>query len=108
MKTAALWDAAPCSLVEAYRFVALMMEAASTSETSVNLYQSTRRNNPEYSHIHTRHLENLISHDLYFISFCSAVKLQENYAMRGVIYEEEEEEEEEEEGCGARRCKAAG
>jgi hypothetical protein len=28
----------------------LMMEAASTSETSVNLYQTTRRNNPEDSH----------------------------------------------------------
>jgi hypothetical protein len=27
-----------------------MMEAASTSETSVNVYQTTRRNNPEDSH----------------------------------------------------------
>jgi hypothetical protein len=27
--------------------IALMMEAASTSETSVNFYQTTRRNNPE-------------------------------------------------------------
>jgi hypothetical protein len=31
--------------------IALMMEAASTSETSVNLYQTTRRNNLEDSHI---------------------------------------------------------
>jgi hypothetical protein len=31
--------------------VALMMEAASTYETSVNFYQTTRRNNPEVSHI---------------------------------------------------------
>jgi hypothetical protein len=31
---------------------ALMMEAASTSETSVNFYQATRRNNPEDSHLH--------------------------------------------------------
>jgi hypothetical protein len=46
------WDAAPCSLVEIYRrFVftasiifALMMETVSTSETSVNFYQTTRRN----------------------------------------------------------------
>jgi hypothetical protein len=30
--------------------IALMMEAASTSETSGNLYQTTRRNNPEGSH----------------------------------------------------------
>jgi hypothetical protein len=27
--------------------IALMMEAASTSETTVNFYQTTRRNNPE-------------------------------------------------------------
>jgi hypothetical protein len=31
--------------------IALMMEAESTSETSENFYQITRRNNPEYSHI---------------------------------------------------------
>jgi hypothetical protein len=30
--------------------IALMMEAASTSETSVNSYQTTRRSNPEDSH----------------------------------------------------------
>jgi hypothetical protein len=39
-----------------------MMEAVSTSETSVNLYQTTRRNIPEDSHLHTRYLENLKSH----------------------------------------------
>jgi hypothetical protein len=27
------------------------MEAASTSETSVNFWQTARRNNPEYSHL---------------------------------------------------------
>jgi hypothetical protein len=32
--------------------IALMMEAASTSETSINFYQTTRRNNPEDSHLH--------------------------------------------------------
>jgi hypothetical protein len=31
--------------------IALIMVAASTSETSVNFYQTTRRNNPEDSHI---------------------------------------------------------
>jgi hypothetical protein len=31
--------------------IALMMEAANTSETSVNLYQTTRRNIPEDSHL---------------------------------------------------------
>jgi hypothetical protein len=39
-----------------------MMEAASTAEMSVNFYQTTGRNNPEDSHIHTRHRENLKSH----------------------------------------------
>jgi hypothetical protein len=32
--------------------IALIMEAASTSETSANYYQTTRRNNPEDSHHH--------------------------------------------------------
>jgi hypothetical protein len=41
--------------------VALMMEAARTSETSVNFYQTTRRYNPEDSHRHTRRRENLKS-----------------------------------------------
>jgi hypothetical protein len=41
--------------------IALMMEGASTSETSVNLYQSKRRSNPEFSHLHTRRRENLKS-----------------------------------------------
>jgi hypothetical protein len=32
-------------------FIALTMEAASTSETSANSYQSTRRSNPDDSHL---------------------------------------------------------
>jgi hypothetical protein len=39
-----------------------MIEAESTSETSVNFYQTTRRNNPDNSHLHTRRRENLKSH----------------------------------------------
>jgi hypothetical protein len=42
--------------------ITLMMEAASTCKTSVNLYQTTRCTNPEDSHLHTRRLENLKSH----------------------------------------------
>jgi hypothetical protein len=38
------------------------MEAASTSETSANFYQTAQRNNPEDSHLHTRRRENLKSH----------------------------------------------
>jgi hypothetical protein len=66
-----------CSLVEVYRrfrgacylhyqasiIVMIMMEAASTSETSANFYQITwSNNNPEDSHLHTRRRENLKSH----------------------------------------------
>jgi hypothetical protein len=40
-KMAVFWVAAPCSLVEVYRHITLMMEAASISETSVNFYQTT-------------------------------------------------------------------
>jgi hypothetical protein len=35
-----------------------MMEAASTSETSLNFDQTTWRNNPEDSYFHTRRREN--------------------------------------------------
>jgi hypothetical protein len=62
LKMAVLWVAAPRSLD---RTIALMMEAASTSEMSVNFYQTTRRNNPEDSHLHTRRRENLKSHITY-------------------------------------------
>jgi hypothetical protein len=61
MKMAVFWNVAPCSLVEVYqrirgpcclhRLIALMMQAASTAETSANFYQTTRRYNPEDSHL---------------------------------------------------------
>jgi hypothetical protein len=44
--------------------VALMIEAASTSETSVNFCQTTQRNKPEKSHLHTHCRETLKSQDL--------------------------------------------
>jgi hypothetical protein len=44
------------------RTTQLLMEAVSTSETSVNLYETTRRDIPEDSHLHTRRRENLKSH----------------------------------------------
>jgi hypothetical protein len=43
--------------------IALMTEEAITSETPVNFYQTTRRNNPVDSHLHTHRRENLKSHD---------------------------------------------
>jgi hypothetical protein len=40
------------SIIRANRaIISLMMEAARTSETSVNVYQNTPRNNPEDSHL---------------------------------------------------------
>jgi hypothetical protein len=41
--------------------IALMKEAASTSETSVNFYQTTPRYNLEDSHIHACRRKNLKS-----------------------------------------------
>jgi hypothetical protein len=46
---------APSSLIS------LMMEAAMTSEMLVNFYQTTRRYNPEDSHLRTHRRENLKS-----------------------------------------------
>jgi hypothetical protein len=45
-----------------------MIEAARTSETLVNFYQTTRRYNPEDSHLHTRRRENLKSYLMYDIT----------------------------------------
>jgi hypothetical protein len=45
-------------MLAASTIIALTMEAASTSETSVNFYQTTWRYNPEDSHLHTRRREN--------------------------------------------------
>jgi hypothetical protein len=59
-KMAVFWVVAPCSLVEVYQpsevlaafmIRALMMEAARTSETFVNLYETTRCYNPEDIHL---------------------------------------------------------
>jgi hypothetical protein len=63
---AVVWVVAQCSLVEVYQrfrvLIALMTEAARTSETLVNFYQTTRRYNPEDSHIRTHRRENLKSY----------------------------------------------
>jgi hypothetical protein len=59
MKMAVFWVIAPRSLVELYdvsevlaaSIISLVMKAASISETSVNVYNTTRRNNPEDTHL---------------------------------------------------------
>jgi hypothetical protein len=43
------------------------MEAARTSETLVQLYQTTRCYNPEDSHLHTHRRENLKSYLIQYI-----------------------------------------
>jgi hypothetical protein len=45
-----------------YSLIALMMEAARTSETLVNFYQTTLSYNPEVSHLRTHCRENLKSY----------------------------------------------
>jgi hypothetical protein len=56
----------PCCL---YHQGDLMMKAARTSETLVNFYQTTRRYNPEDSHVRTHRRENLKSYMFTLISF---------------------------------------
>jgi hypothetical protein len=67
VKMTVFWVVTPCSLVEVHchfrgacclhHQIALIMEAASTSETSMNFYH-TQCNNPKDSHLHTCHYEN--------------------------------------------------
>jgi hypothetical protein len=88
MKMAVFWVVAPCSLVEVYQrfrgtFWLHHQGAASTSEMSVNFYQTTRRNNPEDRHLHTCRREILKSHPdepsshgyTYFFKLCFNIDL---------------------------------
>jgi hypothetical protein len=65
------WVVVPCSLLKltgvseiSAAAIIRAKEAAGSSETLVNSHQSTWRNNPEDSHLHTRRRENLKSHRL--------------------------------------------
>jgi hypothetical protein len=63
MKMSVFWVLAPCSQVVVYRHFSgtccLHTQGdeggSNTSETSVNVYQTTRRNNPEHSYLHSEH-----------------------------------------------------
>jgi hypothetical protein len=55
-----------------------MMEAARTSETLVNFYQTTRCYNPEDSNLHTHRRENLKS-------YLTTERLDEGITMRFVM-----------------------
>jgi hypothetical protein len=48
-------------------------ETVNTSETSVNFYQTTLRNNPEHSHLHTHRRENLKSHEEHLVGSSMSV-----------------------------------
>jgi hypothetical protein len=63
MKMAVFWVAAPCSLEEVYQcFRGPCCLHHQGDESLVNFYQTTQRNNPADSHLHTRRRENLKSH----------------------------------------------
>jgi hypothetical protein len=69
---AVFWVVAPCSLVEevyqSLPLIILMMEAARSSETLVNFYQTTWCYNPEDSHLCTHCHENLKSYYQYSLT----------------------------------------
>jgi hypothetical protein len=71
MKMAVFWVVALCRLEKVYRRfrairgIALILEAACTSETSVNFYQTTRLNNTEDSHLHPNFLSFSASQNLH-------------------------------------------
>jgi hypothetical protein len=60
-RSAVAADVVPGESYPARWLIALLMEAANSSETSVNFYQTTRRYNPEDSHLRTHRRENLKS-----------------------------------------------
>jgi hypothetical protein len=69
--------------------IALMMEAERTSETLVNFYQTTRRYNPEDSHLRTHHCENLKSYLIFMLSktflALRPFKMTENTALSVIL-----------------------
>jgi hypothetical protein len=82
---AGFWDVVPCSLVDINQhFIGaycLHHDVISSSETSVNTYQTTWHNTPQDSHIHTHHRENLKSHKVIKTGKCRDI----NFQTRGVV-----------------------
>jgi hypothetical protein len=68
------------------------MEAASTCETSVNFYQTTRRSIPGDSHLHTPRRENLKSHSSYIharsftLTLCLSLLFRNRVLTRNVNF----------------------
>jgi hypothetical protein len=87
LKIIVFQNLAPCNMAETDRppTNALMLVAASTSETSVNFYQTKRCNIPEENHLHARcreilksYLVNVSNHN--DVSPLTAVKTAEHLA----------------------------
>jgi hypothetical protein len=67
----AFWNMAPCSLLEvvrrfrdAYCFHHLGNDSTETPETSIYLYETIRRHNPEGCHLNLERVSRLPVHDL--------------------------------------------
>jgi hypothetical protein len=59
----------------AVKMYVIRAEVASTSEASVSFYQTTRRNNPEDSHLRTRRRENLKSCNIFLVQISTMLNL---------------------------------
>jgi hypothetical protein len=65
MQMAVFWSVALCSVVDIDRLITLMMEAVSSSEMLVNIYQATWCNIPEDSHLKTPYSEMFLLRNLH-------------------------------------------
>jgi hypothetical protein len=63
-----------------------MMEAARTSETLVNFYQTTRRYNPEDSHLRAHRRENLKSYSVYEFSLIRDAQINACFSIYEPIF----------------------
>jgi hypothetical protein len=79
MKMALFWNIVPCGVVDAGRrfrgayslatlFFALMMEAVSSSETLLSIYQVTLRNVQQYI-LHHIHRHEKLKYDIFVFAF---------------------------------------
>jgi hypothetical protein len=66
----------------------MMMYAVSTSETSVNLYQTTRRNIPEDTHLHLQSILTMIHcNQCKWISVpCPPLSKEQNVSETGSVF----------------------
>jgi hypothetical protein len=62
-----------------------MIEAVNTSETSVSFHQTTQRSIPVYSHVHTRHREDLKPHNCYVLRIIALSSVVNLVAMFGTF-----------------------